>query len=119
MKNTLCKYPPYSFLIYIAKNCPKACLTYLLLWQLFIDNEKILYIRKQHIPKMFDTTLAKFLHNLKLLEQHNVLEAIYDEEQKRYHIIMFQKIESVYRDHRKYIAKRFRNSDIYINKGRD
>jgi hypothetical protein len=58
--------PPRLFLRQVAKNCPKAALTYMDLWERKGKNNRVLVCKKD-VRQEYLTNLATFNHNIFLI----------------------------------------------------
>lgn len=80
-------YPPYEYLTKVLEHCPKAGSTYLKLWK-FRDSENKLKFSKEQIRTKFNTSFAKFRHDLWLLVNESIIELYESKDISRFKITL-------------------------------
>lgn len=74
-----CDYPPYLHLLKVAEHCPKACFVYMLMWQKRNKNQTLRVI-KSKVRDEYNTSLAKFRHDIFLLQKEGII--LFSEDKK-------------------------------------
>jgi hypothetical protein len=72
MIEVLHEYPPYLYLSQVAKNCPKAVLTYMVLWQAMNKENKV-DVYKKEVRNEYLISLSKFRHDLLMLVKEGLV----------------------------------------------
>lgn len=72
MKKNSYMYPPYLYLLQVAEHCPKAVMTYMLLWEGIKKDNKI-SVYKSDVRNEYLISLSKFRHDLLLLLREGLI----------------------------------------------
>lgn len=80
-------FPPYEYLTKVLEHCPKAGATYLKLWK-FRDSEFKLKFTKNQIRTKFNTSFARFRHDLWLLVNESIIELYESKDLSKFRITL-------------------------------